>query len=70
MDKNTQGNILVTNYKTMRMDKHRYIRRRLGKQINFRKSEEISFQIFQYLRFLYLLWNTETTYTNICTFAT
>jgi len=41
MDTNTQGNVTVTNYKTVRMDEYRDTRRCSTKQTNFRKSEKI-----------------------------
>jgi hypothetical protein len=41
MDKNTEGNVPVTNYKTVRMDEYRDTRRCSTIQANFRRSEKI-----------------------------
>jgi len=40
MDKNTQGNVPVSNYKTARLDVYRDTRRCSTKQANFRKREK------------------------------
>lgn len=42
MDKNTQGNVPVSNYKTARLDVYRDTRRCSTKQANFRKREKKS----------------------------